>query len=116
MSRSRSGPGRSYRECISLEGLFELFGTEENAAEWFGDTRWGDLRYCPHCGSMDTLVRENKKPMSYRRRDCCKCFSIRTKTPMAQMKEIVARMVGKRLMYKGFDWMIDSEYRTYSFE
>ena len=39
-----SGPEVSYRECIALEGLFELFAAEEKAAEWFEDTRWGDLR------------------------------------------------------------------------
>lgn len=40
-----SGSGVSYRECIALEGLFELFAAEEKAAEWFEDTRcWGDLR------------------------------------------------------------------------
>ncbi|MCE2523342.1 MAG: IS1595 family transposase [Rhodobacteraceae bacterium] len=72
-------PGKSHREGLSVIELFEMFPNEETAAKWFEDVRWpadGD-RNCPHCGSLNTVRKENRKPMAFRCRDCRKFFSVR---------------------------------------
>ena len=72
-------PGKAHREGISLIELFDMFPDEETAAKWFEAVRWpneGD-RSCPHCGSCNTMRKENRKPMPFRCRDCRKFFSVR---------------------------------------
>ena len=53
------GPGKSYREGLSLDRLFRMFPTDEAAEAWFTAERWPDGPYCPHCGSR------NIQPSSY---------------------------------------------------
>ena len=78
----KSGPGKSYRTGMTVFELFELFPDEESAREWFEGTRWGEGRYCGHCGSENTKPVPNEKPMPYWCSDCRKYFSIKTGTPM----------------------------------
>ena len=47
------GPGKSYREGLSLDLLFRMFPTDEAAEAWFTAERWPDGPYCPHCGSRN---------------------------------------------------------------
>ena len=47
------GPGKSYREGLSLDRLFRVFPTDEAAEAWFTAERWPDGPYCPHCGSRN---------------------------------------------------------------
>ena len=47
------GPGKSYREGLSLDRLFRMFPTDEAAEAWFTAERWPDGPYCPHCGSRN---------------------------------------------------------------
>ena len=66
------------REKISLYQFLQMFPDNEAAEKFFEDERWGKSgRYCPHCGSMRTVERANRKPLPYRCKDCRKDFSIR---------------------------------------
>ena len=47
------GPGKSYREGLSLDRLFRMFPTDEAAEAWFTAERWPDGPYCPHYGSRN---------------------------------------------------------------
>ena len=78
----KSGPGKSYRTGMTVFELFDLFPDEESARKWFEGTRWGEGRYCGHCGSENTKPVPNEKPMPYWCSDCRKYFSIKTGTPM----------------------------------
>ena len=72
-------PGRAHRKGITLLELFALFPDEEAAARWFERVRWpqsGD-RKCPRCGSANTMVKANRKPLPFRCRDCRRFFSVR---------------------------------------
>ena len=75
----QKAPGKSHREGISLIELFEMFPDEATAAKWFEDVRWPNEgeRTCPHCGSFNTMRKENRKPMPFRCRDCRQFFSVR---------------------------------------
>ncbi len=75
----QKAPGKSHPEGICLIELFEMFPDEATAAKWFEDVRWPneDERTCPHCGSFNTMRKENRKPMPFRCRDCRAFFSVR---------------------------------------
>ena len=78
----KGGPGKSYRIGLTVEQLFDLFPNEDAAREWFENVRWGEGRYCGHCGSEHTKPVPNEKPMPYWCTDCRQYFSIKTGTPM----------------------------------
>ena len=63
-----------------------MFPTNEAAEKWFESVVWDEGRFCPHCGSLDTKERKNRKPMPYWCRDCKGYFSVRTGTPMHRSK------------------------------
>ena len=79
-------PGRAERHGLTLLELFRLFPDEAVAIAWFEDVRWGDERFCGHCGSTRTRAVPNAKPMPYWCSDCRKYFSIKTGTPMQSSK------------------------------
>ena len=85
LTRPRA-PGRAEREGLTLLQLFQLFPDEDAATTWFEDVRWGDERFCGHCGSTRTRPVKNKKPMPYWCTECRKYFSIKTGTPMQSSK------------------------------
>ena len=80
---AQTGPGKHYREGITLLELAELFPTEDAARKWFEKMLWptGE-RACPSCGSLDTHGCKHAK-MPYRCRDCRKYFGVKTGTVMA---------------------------------
>lgn len=78
--KTRKGPGKFYREGISMLDLAEMFPDEAAATKWFERIMWGEYRPCPHCGSLNTRECKNHKPMPYRCRDCREHFSVRTRT------------------------------------
>ena len=81
----QKAPGKYYREGISLIQIMRMFPDEKSAVTWFEETRWGNDRRCPHCGSDRTHECSHAK-MPYRCRDCRSYFSVRTGTPMANSK------------------------------
>ncbi len=76
------------QEQMSSMEFFEMFPTEEAAAEWFEKIRWANGHYCPHCNSTDTYAVASKKPQPYRCRDkrCRKYFSATVGTILASKK------------------------------
>lgn len=76
-----SGPGKSYRNAVSIFELTNMYPDEASAERWFEETRWANhKRHCGHCGSTDTYETPKRKPMPYRCRTCQTYFSVRTGT------------------------------------
>jgi transposase-like protein len=67
-------------ETISLYAFFQQFPDEQAARLYFEGRRWTTGRYCPHCGSTETVEVKDHKPMPYRCKTCRKHFSVRTGT------------------------------------
>ena len=105
----------------------DMFPNEETAAKWLEYVRWPteDDRHCPHCGSLREYVREMAHTndmeslwamlkrgyqgafhhMSTRHlhryvNEFAGRRNIREADTLAQMQDMVAGMIGKRLMYK----------------
>ena len=83
---TQKAPDRYDREGMSIMELFDMFPDEQSAREWFENLRWKDGRYCPYCGSLDTRIERNEKPMPYRCRDCREHFSVKSGTVMRHSK------------------------------
>ena len=83
---ARKAPGRSDREGMTTREALAMFPTDAAAERWFESVVWNEGRFCPHCGSLDTIERKSRKPMPYWCRDCKGYFSIRTGTPMHRSK------------------------------
>ena len=82
---AKKGPGRAYREGVTLVQLMDMFPTEEAATAWFESVLWPDgERHCGKCGSIRTREVPNAKPMPYWCTDCRGYFSVRTGTPLAR--------------------------------
>ena len=85
MSR-RTGPGKSYREGITLIQLMKKFPDDATAETWFVQVRWPDGIHCPHCGSPNVNTNTKHHSMPYRCRSCRKRFSTKTGTVMESSK------------------------------
>ncbi|MYL02435.1 MAG: IS1595 family transposase [Gammaproteobacteria bacterium] len=84
---SKSGPGRSDREGMSLAELFEMFPDDAAAEKWFEEQRWpGGQRFCPDCGSVRYSTLKSRKPMPYRCLDCGAHFRVKRGTVMQSSK------------------------------
>ena len=82
LRKMAKGPGRSYRNGITLVELMDMFPDEETAEYWFEDVIWPEGRTCPECDSENTYVCKGKAKVPYRCRDCLKYFSVKTGTVM----------------------------------
>ena len=82
---AKKGPGKAYREGLTIVQLMEMFPTEQAATEWFEATIWPNGRHCPKCGSVRTREASHKK-MPYWCTDCRSYFSVKTGTPLANSK------------------------------
>ena len=78
------GPGKSYRNGITILELMRMFPDEATAYKWFVNQRWPDGPYCPHCKSLNVQSGIKHKSMTHRCRDCedKKMFSLKTGTVM----------------------------------
>ena len=64
-----------------------MFPDNLAAERWFETQRWRDTgRFCPDCGSRNTVVVPSRNPMPYRCRDCRSHFSVRKGTIMQSSK------------------------------
>ncbi|MDE0147431.1 MAG: IS1595 family transposase [Rhodospirillaceae bacterium] len=59
-----------------------MFPDDAAAERWFESQRWPTGRYCPECGSVNTVPVKSRKPMPYRCRDCRAHFSVKKGTVM----------------------------------
>ena len=83
---SKIAPGRDERQGICINELFKMFPDNDAARVWFESIRWKDGRFCPLCGSTETVHRKNEKPLPYRCKTCRKDFSVKTGTIMHRSK------------------------------
>lgn len=80
------GPGRAHREGLTLIELFDLFPDDAAAEAWFEAQRWPEGRFCPACGSTETVAVPSRRPMPYRCYACRSHFSVRKGTVMQSSK------------------------------
>ena len=71
-------------DTLSTYQFHEMFPDEESAIKWWESVRWPKGRYCPFCGSLDTV--KTIKPQPYRCKDCRKHFSSKVGTVMQGSK------------------------------
>ena len=83
---AQSGPGKSFREGLSLTEIFRMFPDDDAAERWFAEARWPEGVWCPHCGSVNVQTGAKHKSQPYRCRDCRKRFSVKTNTAMHDSK------------------------------
>ena len=81
---TQKAPGRAHREGLTTREAVAMFPNREAAEKWFESIIWDEGRFCPHCGSLDTKERKNRKPMPYWCTGCHKYFGIQTGTVMAR--------------------------------
>ena len=74
------------QDTLNTFQFHEMFPNEEAAVKWFEAKRWSNGRFCPRCGSVDTVTVKDMKPMPYRCKDCRKHFSAKTGTIMQSSK------------------------------
>ena len=85
-TKKHQAPGRADREGMSVIELFKMFPDNASARKWMEQSRWGDERHCPTCGSVNTKTVPSEKPMPYHCGDCRKYFSVKTGTVMQSSK------------------------------
>ena len=83
---TQKAPGRSHRTGMTVMELLRKFPDDAAAEAWFEAQRWPEGRFCPDCGSTNTVVVASRKPMPYRCRDCRHHFSVRKGTVMQSSK------------------------------
>ena len=83
---AKRGPGKAHREGLTVIELFRMFPDDAAAERWFEEQRWPESRFCPDCGSTDTVAVTSRKPMPYRCRDCRNHFSVCKGTVMQSNK------------------------------
>ncbi len=83
---TQKAPGRSHRIGMTVMELLRRFPDDATAEAWFEATRWPHGRFCPDCGSVNTVPVASRKPMPYRCRDCRAHFSVRKGTVMQSSK------------------------------
>ena len=81
------GPGKHYREGVTMMAIADMFSTDDKATQWFELWMWpGGEIVCMKCGSLDAYRVKSRKPMPYRCRDCRQYFSLKTCTAMEDSK------------------------------
>ena len=80
-----SGPGKSYRNGITLIELLQMFPDDATAEKWFEDARWSGSVRCAHCDS-ERVKRASHKTMPYHCADCRRFFSVKTNSVMHASK------------------------------
>ena len=83
---AQKAPGRSHRTGMTVMELLRMFPDNATAEAWFEKQRWPEGRFCPDCGSVNTVAVASRKPMPYRCRDCRSHFSVRKGTVMQSSK------------------------------
>ena len=79
---AQAGPGRHYRQGLSVIELMHAFPTEQSAKNWFEQVRWPNGAICPRCGGNDTAIVNSGRPLPYRCKPCVRYFSVKTGTVM----------------------------------
>ena len=82
------GPGKNYRQGITLVQLADMFPDNATAQTWFERQRWPGGPFCPRCGTFNVQAGIKHRSMTHRCRDCPRkpMFSLRTGTPLEGSK------------------------------
>ncbi len=83
---AKRGPGKAHREGMTVIELLKMFPDDAAAEKWFEAQRWPEGRFCPDCGSTDTVPVASRKPMPHRCRSCRGHFSVKKGTVMQSSK------------------------------
>ena len=68
---------------LTLPQLMDMYGTDEDAEQWFIERRWPDGIECPHCLCEDIYEGTTHPEMPFRCRGCRRYISVKTHTVMA---------------------------------
>ena len=79
---ARKGPGKHWRNGLSLVDAVQLFSDEQVVERMFIGERWPHGVICPQCASPDVAERPTRKPQPFRCNDCRFDFSVKTGTVM----------------------------------
>ena len=79
---ARKGPGKHYREGLSIVDAVKRFSDEAAVEALFIEQRWPDGVRCPKCGSENVKARPTRKPQPFRCNGCRADFSVKTGTVM----------------------------------
>ena len=82
---TKSGPGKHYRDGLTMTQAVKLFADEGEVERMFIEARWPNGIACPLCGSLNIVERATRS-ISFRCRDCKSNFSIKTGTVMQSSK------------------------------
>lgn len=71
-------------ELKSIADIWRRMPSERHARRFLEELIWPSGRYCPHCGSADSLGLPGAscRPGLYQCRDCRRQFTVTTRTPM----------------------------------
>lgn len=88
MTKQKKGPGKSFREGLTLLQVADMFRDEDRARHWLELQRWPHGPCCPECGSLNVQSRIRHRTMTHRCRDCPEktFFSLRKGTVMEGSK------------------------------
>ena len=86
-TKSKSGPGKSYRKGISPIQALQQFGDDTRAEAWFVSRRWPNGIRCVDCDSdAITFRKSTRKTPQYHCTDCKANFTVKTGTIMHDSK------------------------------
>ena len=83
---TQKGPGKWFRNGISVPQLFKAFPDDAAAEAWLVTERWPDGVRCPHCDTDKVQVGTTHPTMPFRCRKCRKFFSVKIGTVMQSSK------------------------------
>ena len=78
----KRGPGKYYRDGITIMELLRMFPDNKTAEKWFEKCRWPDGIRCAHCDSDRVNLKAKHPQMPYHCRACRKYFSVKIGTPI----------------------------------
>lgn len=75
-------------ELKSVRDVWRRLPSEDHARRFLEELIWGEDRFCPHCGCLDSIPLRGKssRPGLYHCRDCRGQFTVTTRTPMHATK------------------------------
>ena len=73
-------------KTLNLLELFELFGTDKIAEDWFITARWPDGLRCAYCSGTRVAERGNHPTQRFHCLDCMRFYSVKTNSVMHSSK------------------------------
>ena len=85
---AKSGPGKAYRQGMSLIDIMQTFPDDKSAEKWFTRQLWPAGPHCPDCFTPNVQSNIKHKKMTHRFRECPnrRMFSLKTGTVLEGTK------------------------------